>query len=152
MKSVCLILLVSLGALNSCKTLSQTQKHKKVIEEVLDAVKLKDTSKIFSLIDTSSFFRVRGRQAFFEIIDQANKGLRSCKNIVSDSLVRTKNDTLYNVLEYTYPYCRGNKGELTESSFDLIFSFALYKNPLKVHFIDLVEYGNKANTPISIPH
>ncbi len=48
----------------SCKSKAQTDKRKELINKFISAVQKYDTTKLYEIIDTSSYFNVQDKEGF----------------------------------------------------------------------------------------
>ena len=138
---ICILLINSCGYTQSIDT-----ERKKVIEKTLAAIVKYDTTNLFSLVDTSFYFDIYGKEAFIYKISYIKNKLKTCQiTSIVDSLV-TKKEVPVHSTEYILSFCRFNNN-LNPDRFDLLFVFANYENKTQILTFDIKTYKSEIIKP-----
>ena len=139
---ICFILINSSGY-----TQSIDAKRKEVIEKTIAAIIKHDTINLFSLIDTSFYFDIYGKEGFIYKVSYINNKLKTCQIIsIVDSLI-TKKESPVHSTEYILPFCRSKDNNVNPDRFDLLFVFPNYENETKILTFDIKTYKNEKIIP-----
>lgn len=133
----------------NCGTKAQTDKRKEIIAQFLAAIEASDTSQLFSIVDTSEFFDVQGKDFFLHEINYMRERFVECSSIISDSSIKIK-QWAGHYTDYTYLFCRGKDERITNDSFDVTFTFADFKQRDKMYSMHIKHYLSKM-TPTDLP-
>lgn len=123
----------------SCKTKAQTDKRREIITQFISAVKNYDTLRLFDIVDTSEYFGVQDKEGFFYQINYLKTQFKKCGEVVLDSNIKIHHRDIP-FTDYTYSFCRNKKGEITDGSFDIQFTFADFDSESKIHYLDVKKY------------
>ena len=145
-------ILISIFLINSCGYTQTTDtKRRTVIERAIVAIVKYDTTTLFSLVDTSFYFDIYGKEGFISKINYINNQLKTCQTTsITDSLLTTMQMPA-NSTDYILSFCRFKNNNINPDRFDLIFSFANYENEIKMLTIDIMTYRKnvlKQNVPV----
>jgi len=138
------LILISFLLINSCGyTQSLDTERKKVIEKTLAAIVKFDTVSLFSLVDTSFYFDIYGREGFIYKIYSINNRMKTCQmTSITDSLLTKMERPVYST-EYTLSFCRFKNNDVNPDRFDLLFLFANYENETQILTIDMKTYKSE---------
>jgi hypothetical protein len=132
--------------ISGCNSQAQVKGRIECINEFVRAIKNSDSTKLYKLFDTASFFRVQDRETFSYILNYVNNQRKECQLKIIDSIVKVR-EVPVNSKEYIVPFCRGVNGEiLYGNSFDLRFTFKEYENKNRISYIEITKY-NKVLAP-----
>jgi hypothetical protein len=145
-----IILLIAGLFFCKCKPASRTQKRKELISKIIIAIEKYDTAQLYLLLDTGIAFKVDDREGFLSKVEYASHKFRICSSKVADTSIKLRPVPVYSQ-EYMLPFCRGINGEVMDDSFDILITFADYKDDRKVQGIDIVKYGKKMTRTIAPP-
>lgn len=140
-------LFIIFSLVSGCIIKPNSDKRKEIIAKFISAAKNFDTTEIYTLIDTSSYFKVQDKDGLLYQIDYLNRRFKVCESKITDSLIKIRESSVHSN-EYVLPFCRNEKGEVNDDSFDLIFTFTNYGNEEKIHYLDIVKYRQSNTTPI----
>jgi len=141
-------ILIGLILINSCGyTQSIDTERKKIIEKTLAAIVKYDTTNLFSLVDTSFYFDIYGKEGFIYKISYINNKLKACQvTSIVDSLI-TKKEVPVHSTEYILSFCRFKNNNLNPDRFDLLFVFANYENKTQILTFDIKPYKSEIIKP-----
>ena len=136
-----IIILVSIVLLMiNCKTRPRIDKRKELIQKFVLAVKDYDTVQLYSLIDTSRYFKIQDRDGLLYEINYVNEQFKLCENKIIDSSIKIREKPVSSK-EYIVPFCRGKNGEVIYGiSFDMLFTFADFDSDEKIDYWEVVKY------------
>ena len=124
-------------------TQSIDAKRKGVIEKTIAAIIKHDTIKLFSLIDTSFYFDIYGKENFIYKVSYINDKLKTCQiTSIADSLITNRERPVHST-EYILSFCRFKNSNVNPDRFDLSFLFANYENVTKILTFDIKTYKNE---------
>jgi len=133
--------LISVFLINSCGyTQTIDTKRKTVIEKAIAAIVKYDTTSLFSLVDTSFYFDIYGKESFIYKIGYFKNQMKTCQTTsVTDSLITQKERPVHTT-EYTLSFCRFKNNNVNPDRFDLLFLFPNYEDETKILTIDVKTY------------
>ena len=134
-------ILIGVLLINGCGyTQSIDVKRKAVIEKTIAAIVNYDTTNLYSLIDTSFYFDIYGKDGFIHKISSIKNKLKTCQiTSIVDSLM-TKRERPVHSTEYILSFCRFKNSNVNPDRFDLLFVFANYGNETKILTFDMETY------------
>jgi len=133
--------LISVFLINSCGyTQTIDTKRKMVIEKAIAAIVKYDTTSLFSLVDTSFYFDIYGKESFIYKIGYIKNQMKTCQTTsVTDSLITQKERPVHST-EYILSFCRFKNSNVNPDRFDLLFVFANFGNETKILTVDMKTY------------
>ena len=137
-------ILICVFLINSCGyTQTIDVSRKAVIEKAIVAIVKYDTTTLFSLVDTSFYFDIYGKENFIYKISYINNKLKTCQiTSIADSLI-TKKERPVHSTEYILSFCRFKNSNVNPDRFDLLFVFTNYENKIKILTFDVKTYKNE---------
>jgi len=142
---ICFLLINSSGY-----TQSIDAKRKGVIEQTIEAIIKHDTISLFSLIDTSFYFDIYGKENFIYKVSNINNKLKTCQiTSIADSLI-TKKEVPVHSTEYILSFCRFKNRNVNPDRFDLRFVFADYENETQILTFDMKTYKNEIISTVPV--
>jgi hypothetical protein len=141
-------ILIGILLINSCGyTQSIDTERKKIIEKTLAAIVKFDTTSLFSLVDTSFYFDIYGKEGFIYKVSYINNKLKTCQIAsIMDSLI-TKKEVPVHSTEYILSFCRFKNNNVNPDRFDLLFDFANYEDETKILTFDIKTYKSEIIKP-----
>ena len=144
-------LLISIIFITSgCNTKNKIDKRKELISKFVSASAEYDTTKLYEIVDTRSYFSIQSKEIFLFQVGYINSRFKECGTNYIDSTIRVR-EVPVNSKEYIVPFCRGKNSEVLNDSFDLLFTFTDYDDDEKIHYIDVNKYRAKITPTIPPP-
>jgi hypothetical protein len=136
---------------SSCSTKNKIDKRKELISKFISSAAEYDTTKLYEIVDTSSYFRIQSKEGFLFQVGYINSRFKECGATFIDSAIKIR-EVPVNSKEYIIPFCRGKNNEVINDSFDLLFTFTDYDDDEKIHYIDINKYRGNVRPTISPPN
>ena len=116
--------------------------RKDLIYRFISAAARNDTSALYQIVDTNSYFKTQNKENFLFQVDFISKRLQECGLNYRDSLIQIKNVPV-NSEQYIIPLCRDTFGDILPNSFDLLFTFTNYDSKEMIHYFDVKRFRGK---------
>lgn len=127
---------------------SKSDRRLEIVHKFLKAVKSSDTLELYSLIDTSTVFKVLAMENFLFDVNYAKKRFKECGEVIDRKEATIKELDNYSK-NYILKFCRGKDGEKIYDSFDMIFTFSDFEE--RIQFFKVDKYRLNANSLITLP-
>ncbi len=121
--------------------------RKDIINTVVNAISNNDTLKLYDLVDTSYCFEIYSKQGFLDKIDFVYNQLKLCGSAINFDSIKV-NPKAVNATEYSLSFCTDKKTTADFDRFDLLLTFANYKEDTKVAYLDI---QRSSFVPVNIP-
>lgn len=140
MKTLNLIFCVLLFTVG-CQSQNHSEKAKKNIRAILNAIKNDNRDIMYSLLDTSILFQVQSKEQLDSNIVHAREAFSKCGTDFNKiNIVDMGESGNYTV--YKCSFCKDNSRKLPDESFDIEFSIPVYETKSLIHYINFIFFSD----------